>query len=356
MGQTGEETHMPEAVYPAPGMKGPLWRRSLFRKGLTWYRTSRSRKRLRGIEQDQSLSLVSPQQFRQLTDSDLPLVFLCRNDRRLLPSFLKHYRSLGVTRFICVDDRSTDGSAEFLQSQPDLDLWTSSQRYKDARRGKAWREGLFRTYGINRWYLNIDSDEFLIYERCFENPLPVLIRRLEAQSINRLAAPMLDMYPLNDIAAAEFTGEDERMPWQIADCYDRDGYEVVKNDRFVRIRGGVRKRVFGADVDLMKYPLLFWDKDCSLGENIHQPLPYDRNFSPIFGVLLHFKFFSDYQERVQQAIDGGQHFGGAREYVNMMEKISANPDMAFGYSGSAHFSGPDQLVEQGFVAQAFERR
>lgn len=345
---------MPETVYPAPGMKGPLWRRSPLERLLTWNGTRRSRKRIVALSKAGSLGLASPQRLRALAADDMPLVFLCRNDRRLLPSFFAHYRRLGVTRFICVDDQSTDGTAEYLAAQADTDLWASPLRYKDARRGKSWREELFSIYGFDRWYLNVDSDEFLIYDRCFEMPLPRLIARLEERSIRRLAAPMIDMYPSSDIAAAEFTGEEGQMPWQVADCYDRDGYTVVRNARFQRIRGGARKRLFGSNVDLMKYPLMFWDKECSLGENIHQPLPYQRNFSPIFGVLLHFKFFSDYQERVQEAISSGQHFGGAQEYVKIMQKISADREIEFGYSGSAHFRDPGQFVEQGFAASPFE--
>ena len=55
----------------------------------------------------------------------------------------------------------------------------STVRYGEARRGKLWREALFARYGKNRWYLNIDADEYLVYDRCFEKPLPDLIAQLE---------------------------------------------------------------------------------------------------------------------------------------------------------------------------------
>lgn len=311
-------------------------------------------KRLRNSPSDPALTLFSPSQFRPLTETDIPLVFTTRNDRRLLPSFFSHYRKLGVTRFVCIDDQSTDGSREFLASRSDADVWTSPVRFKEARRGKLWREKIFGIYGFNRWYLNVDSDEYLIYDRCFEMPLKALIDQLEKRSIRRLAAPMIDMYPSGDISAAKFTGEDGRMPWEVADCYDRDGYRVVRNSRFLRVRGGARERLFGSDIDLMKYPLIFWENESSLGESIHQPLPYRHNFSPIFGVLLHFKFFSDYQQRFQEAVDGAQHFNGAREYVKIMQKISEQGGAVdFTYSESERFTEPGKLVEQGFIASPF---
>src|SRR5690606_32591497 len=102
-------------------------------------------------------------EVRQLSADDIPLVFLTRNDRRFLNSFLAHYRRLGVTRFICVDDASDDGTREALLAEPDVDVFASNVRYKEARRGRLWREILFSIYGANRWYLNVDSDEYFIY-------------------------------------------------------------------------------------------------------------------------------------------------------------------------------------------------
>jgi hypothetical protein len=353
-----EAAGMPDIVYPLPGMGGPLWQRDLSERFLTWYSTRRSMRRIQNIEQRATLSFVDPSgdgrdTHRALAAGDLPLVFICHNDLRFLRSFLAHYRQLGVTRFICVDDGSTDGSVEYLLSQADVDLWSSPLRYRDARRGKNWREELFSIYGAGRWYLSVDSDEYLVYEDCFEKPLPVLIARLEALSITRLAAPMIDLYPSGDVEDADFNGRDDRMPWQVADSYDGDGYTVMRNARFVRIRGGVRARLFGSNADLTKYPLMFWDGECSLGENIHQPLPYDRNFVPMLGVLLHFKFFSDFQARVQQAVEEGQHANGASEYRKILKEIDGQGLHSFAYEGSRRFDGPDELVSQGFIASPF---
>lgn len=60
--------------------------------------------------------------IRPLKDNDFPLIFLCHDGRRFLPSFLAHYRKLGVTRFLCVDDQSSDGSRDFLLAEDDVDV------------------------------------------------------------------------------------------------------------------------------------------------------------------------------------------------------------------------------------------
>lgn len=44
----------------------------------------------------------------------------CRNESLRLPAFLRHYRNLGVNRFFIVDNESTDGSTEYLVTQPDV--------------------------------------------------------------------------------------------------------------------------------------------------------------------------------------------------------------------------------------------
>ncbi|ASY56975.1 hypothetical protein SS05631_c20430 [Sinorhizobium sp. CCBAU 05631] len=194
----------------------------------------------------------------------------------LVPAFLSHYRKLGVTRFICLDDVSTDGTRDHLMDQPDVDVWTSPIRFEAARRGRRWREALFERYGYNRWYVNVDSDELLIYDQCLREPLKALIAVLDEHDIKRLPAPMLDFYP-----SADAKSGNGNMPWHTVDNIDRDGYEVEFLKRGISVKGGPRKRLFNEENELIKYPLIYWDKDCYFGSSIHRPLPYTRNFSPI---------------------------------------------------------------------------
>lgn len=295
------------------------------------------------------MSLLSGGEIRPLGEADIPLVFLCHDDRKFLPSLLAHYRRLGVTRFICVDDQSVDGSREYLAAQPDVDLWVSPVRYKDARRGKLWREGLFARYGIGRWYLNIDADEYLVYDDCFSRPLGELIRHLEATGRKRLAAPMIDLYPGGAVSEFSFDGSDARMPWEIADHFDGSGYVVSYMKRFMSLGGGPRRRSFGAEAELMKYPLMFWDERCSFGVSIHQPTPFEENFGPIGGVLLHFKFFADYEQKTRQAVADGQYFDGAREYQRMLDASDAQGGLDFMAPVSKRYEGPEQLLREGFM-------
>ncbi|OQP87894.1 hypothetical protein BTR14_03990 [Rhizobium rhizosphaerae] len=313
-----------------------------------WETRRVSRRRARASE-NVPLSLATGAEPRPLSAADLPLVTLTHNDAKFLRSFLAHYRRLGISRFIIVDDRSDDGTVEFLTQQADVDLWRSPLRYKEARRGKLWREALMARYGVNRWYVSIDSDEYLVYDGCFDHPLPALIRQLEAKGQKRLFAPMLDLYPRGSVGDFAFAGTDETMPWQVADGYDGDGYALAPNHRFLSLKGGPRQRLFNTEAELAKYPLLYWDADCSFGISVHQPLPFARNFVAPQGMLLHFKFFSDYHDKTRAAVAQQQHFGNAEVYRRILGHVEEGGDLNFLYPGTRQFTGPQDLVAQGFM-------
>ncbi|WP_404947004.1 glycosyltransferase family 2 protein [Rhizobium terrae] len=297
---------------------------------------------------------ASGYRVRPLQPQDVPLVVLTHNDARFIPSLLRHYRRLGVTRFICVDDQSEDATRDLLFKERDVDVWLSPVRFRHAARGKLWREALFALYGSDRWYLNIDSDEYLIYDDCFNRPITDLIGELERRGENRLAAPMIDLYPPGPIDEFAFDGTDGGMPWEIANCFDRTGYHITPTLRHLSMTGGPRRRVFGEAIELMKYPLLKWDQSCSLGVSIHQPTPYQRNFPPISGVLLHFKLFSDLRSRSLAAVKDKQYFDGAAAYERMLAMLEkgAGPDFNEPVT-SASFEGPEQMIEYGFMRRMF---
>ncbi len=282
----------------------------------------------------------------ELSSDDLPLVFITHNEMTLLPQFLTHYRKLGVTRFICVDDNSTDGGREYLLDQDDVDVWSSLQRFAEARRGRHWREFLFRRYGINRWYLNVDADEFLIYDQYDTQDLKSLIGVLEKHAISRLPAPMLDMY------SGDATNQpDGSMPWLISSHLDSEGYTVEAVPRGLSVKGGPRARLFQEQNELMKFPLIYWDDRCYFGSSIHRPTPYQRNFSPIWGALLHFKFFTNYREKILEAATNRQHFGQSKHYIAMAREIEEAGCIKFHTSSSLRFFGSHQLVELGYITR-----
>ncbi len=282
-------------------------------------------------------------------DDALICVLVCRNERRFLPSLLKHYRGLGVDRFVVVDDQSDDGTPDYLAAESDVDLWRSEKRFAESARGKIWRERLMALYGFGRWYINIDSDEYLVPPCAGITALTDYLRVLKEKGVRRVAAPMIDLYPEGALSEAIFDGRDGRMPWEIAPLFDAEGYSGIFEDSGAILRGGVRQRVFGTDMHLMKYPLIFWDRSCTLGASIHWPTPTSRNVTSEWGVLLHFKVFSDMDERAEAIIENGQHMNDAAVYKTIRAHLKDEDEPVLHYDGSVPFSGPADLRRRGFL-------
>lgn len=314
---------------------------------LTWYET----RRITARERRDTIHLDMHQLngARSLASDDIPLVFVTHNDMNMLPMVLAHYRELGVTRFICVDDVSKDGTRDYLLAQPDVDVWASSLRFAEARRGRRWREQLFRHYGLNRWYLNIDSDELLVYDNYEQQPLSKLIQMLEQSGQKRLAAPMLDMYPARDIETVD-QNHPVSVPWSYASHFDGSGYEISADKRGVSIMGGPRGRRFGEKNELIKYPVIYWDEQCYFGSSLHRPLPYNRNFVTVWGAILHFKFHVDYIDKIAEATTEQQHYAGSVHYKKMKEEIDSKGSIDLYDDISIAFEDSRQLVDLGFIS------
>jgi hypothetical protein len=309
----------------------PDTRRNLISRIRTWYETARiTRREKRDLV---PVELMPQCDVVPLRAEDIPLVFITHNDMAILPFFLKHYRQLGVTRFICVDDVSKDGTREFLKAQPDVDLWTSPIRYSEARRGRRWREALFARYG---------------YDQCETQGLAALMRFMDDRGCKRFAAPMIDMYPGPGSAQPE-AGTDA--PWVFSNCFDGSGYDCHLDKRGIRMRGGPRRRCFGEDNELIKYPLIYWDRSCFFGSSPHRPLPYQRNFTPHWGALLHFKFFVNYKDKIAEAAEGKQHYNDAAHYRAMMEELQRGEGLDLSGDASLGYVGSRQLQDLGFVTQ-----
>lgn len=332
--------------YPFPS-GAPDLARSFLDRLRTAYDTLRVTRRERRNRTDVTIQPL--REIKSLAPADVPLVFVTHNDTALLGAFIQHYRQLGVTRFICVEDVSTDGTREALLSEPDVDVWTSPIRYGQARRGRNWRERLFSIYGFGRWYVNVDSDEFLVYDDCFKRSLPSLFNALETRGLKRMAAPMLDMYPkLSEVAEGSLSVD---RPWQFSRYFDGDSYLPTLTKRGISIKGGPRGRKFSEGNELIKYPVIFWDEACFFGSSPHQPLPYGRNLPSIWGAILHFKFYTNYKAKITEAVEGRQHYNASEHYQKMMDILDREGEIDFSYDHSIRYDGPQQLIDRGFMTK-----
>ncbi len=290
-------------------------------------------------------------------------VFACiRNEALRLPYFLRHYRGQGAGTFYIVDNGSSDSSKDLLRREPDVVLYHAGGSYADSNCGMAWIHTLLDRYGHDRWCLIVDADELLVYPHCESLDLQDLTGFLESAGAHALLTFLIDMYASVPVREA---GYQPGMPF-LDTCryFDADGYWSETPDastRGVPSRGGPRQRVFWQDKErarptpyLQKIPLVRWSRGLSYGASTH--LLEGVAFAEVTGALLHFKFFSDFVQRVEEEVQRKEHFAGAFQYSVYAEELRRDPDLTLYHDKAVEYSDSRCLVKRKLIRStpAFE--
>jgi len=310
----------------------------------------------------------------------------CRNERLRLPAFLRHYRALGVDRFFIVDNDSSDGTAEYLAEQPDVQVFRTSNRFHEARYGTDWLNALLAEFGIGCWCVTVDIDEMLIYPGSETASLRTLTAYLEKHRYEAMSCLLLDLYPAGPLNETAYHAGDDLLA--AAPYFDPGPYQQRPIDVCpgVLVRGGMRERIFypefrartlGAKIHdailnrvalrvpflrnvprlrarrrptppcLTKVPLVLWDRTSAYLNCTHW---ISRKIvAPETGTLLHFKFLHDFHARAIHETARGEHYDAATEYRRYAEKLEAHPDITLMYEGSTRFERTTQLVGLGLM-------
>jgi hypothetical protein len=334
------DTHSPP--WAGYGRLSPLRRLSLAWRDRRWRRRAPSR---RGIDLVPHGTQPPPPGARE------PVVlFTVRDGMATLPSFLAHHRRLGLRHFAAVDDRSADGSADFLAAQGDVALFTSNVDFRRAGGGLVWRDQLVDRFGRGRWYLSVDCDEYLVFPGCETRPLQAFLADLERAGLKRAMAPMLDLYPDGPIGALEPPADPAAFPTDSCPLFDGSHYTVGDEKFCTSIRGGPRNRLYGTSMRMTKFPLVFADRRLAFaGGSHHGPLPLARNFAPPDAVLLHHKFAPGSVETFRQIAERGSHFNGSQFYKDILDSGAFGPATDFRYEHSVRYRSSEDLVARGFL-------
>lgn len=279
------------------------------------------------------------------------MVTRAHNARRYLPSFLRHYRTLGADRFVVIDDRSSDGSRELLTDQPDVLLLPAVTSYREARRGRDWFNAVLMELEWGQRVVPVDIDEYLVFSDGTAK-LRGLFDAMRQQGLDRISATMVDFYPPKPVSEAIFDGSDETMPWEVAPLFDASGYSVNKYWHGPVVQGGPRRRLFDENVFLTKFPVMFNERKAIFDHTIHAPQPMTKNWAPVGAALLHFKYFSDFVDEHERIVERGSHAGGGKSYQAVLDRLDTldNADR-FDFAGAPtrRYEGPKQLCELGLI-------
>jgi hypothetical protein len=348
------------------------------------------------------LSLL--EEIRPAPQADgLPLIVLIHNEANLIAPFLAHYRALGPTHFIVVDDRSTDDSRARLTAEPDVTLMQPVAGSSYARDKLAWRQELLARHAPGRWALLPDMDEHFVFAGMERQSLADYIAALEAEGAEAVLTVMIDMYA--DLPLAEHLyprpGVDsllQAFPWFDGPGPAPLGYQFMFNSSKalrkaatppLSVHGGLRDRLFrvpglrmnrlalaaldrvaglggavqprGLDLirhqiarkltrrffkgalDMHKVALLRWRPGTNF-VGAHR-LRENYRMSESIAALLHFKFTRGVAG-LEYTAQRGQHFGGARHYHDMLDATEILGRSPL-FSGSRQWQGSDSL--QGII-------
>ncbi|MGX1499062.1 hypothetical protein ACSSV1_004113 [Labrenzia sp. MBR-25] len=330
-------------------------------------------------------------------------VILAYNELLRFPYFLEHYRALGISHFLVVDNNSSDGSLEFLASQPDVQLIRTEKEYRDYK--SIWRQLLCDRYLTDRWVIFPDVDELFVYPGWPEKKIDNIVQYLNAGNYAAMFCPMVDMYPagpLRDLTYRPGQSFLEVCPWFDASGYRYNPLKGSHGKRYKtparHVFGGTRERLFhqnskrtktafdrlllatvyslrskepnstlGRKLDQLifkliknalpspaavqsKIPLIKWQRGFTFSGGVHG-ITQKISVSPLWGALLHFKYLDDFQHKVAEALKRQQHTDNAGHYREYEVQSSTLMEKGLFGRTSRLFEGVDSLKDCGLVRE-----
>lgn len=242
------------------------------------------------------------------------LICVVKNDLERVKLLIEYYKNIGINRFCFLDDKSDDGTREFLLNVDNVALFESSSDYSTVVR-QIWINKIINFIGYNNWYVVVDSDEFLELSDNFRK-INDFIDYLETNKLYSAKAIMVDLFSKNSLYYDIKQNFDEIFK-NCNLCYPCYYYEVSPFEIF--IKGGGRKLLFdlvnSTDSPVMsKYPI-FYAFESTILINSHFSLP-EKYFSQIrpLCVLKHYKFLAKDRDKFVKRAISGNFYKNSSEY------------------------------------------
>lgn len=264
------------------------------------------------------------------------------NELERMKVFLDHYRKMGIKMFAFLDNGSSDGTIEYLKKQADVELFQTKNPFKSKIK-IGWINRIISYYGTNHWYLVVDADELLVWQNIEEGCIQNVIKYFNENNITRARALMIDMYPqevmLNTNASFEHAYSESRF-------FDYNTYYHRKENSLYLISGGPRKRMFGIDAWLTKYPLFRLAEE-EIMCNPHTIYPYNNKKVPCYLAILHYKFLTrNDKQKMQKYARKGNYACDSAEYKLYVKKLREKADnFKFYFADSTEYHSSQSLLK-----------
>jgi len=298
--------------------------------------------------------------FRKLNNLDLKrpdcaLFCRIRNEDYFIPHFLSHYRRLGIEHFYFADDKSTDGTREFLLAQPDCTVIDSELRFHETV-GKMKVKDIVRLRVPaeligDGWTLIVDTDEFAVLPEEYAT-FGDLARDLDRRGEISCIASMVDFYPrtLGERFASRDTNPFEAFPF-----FDIGPYFIWKQGQLrpMLLHAGVRHRInewiFAHNREiwsvyrptmLNKVPFFRWGRGMLPVGPHHVSIP---PYTETQIVLGHFKFYPDLDAKIAEGVESEFYHGSSYYYRVLQLYLPHLKDVSLLSLVTRRYKGPEDL-------------
>jgi glycosyl transferase family 2 len=286
--------------------------------------------------------------------SDEVVVFsVVRDGMPWLHTFLAHHRELGARRFVILDNGSNDGSADYLLTQDDVTLLSSTAPYRHYQ--NTFKRYVCNRFARDRWCLFADVDELLAYPGMERRSLQDLVRFAREGGFTGVVTQMLDMFPDRPIADMPDGAHLDLRPlyrfYETRHIERRPSQWHASNHAPAHIPthfGGVRRRIFGTDNGLTKVSLFYNGGGLVPFHQWHSTR--GARIADFSVALLHYPFDRGYRDRVLEAAANNRHgWVPGDEYHAYAAVMRENPALSLMSEASRLYRGPEQLVAEGFL-------
>lgn len=284
-------------------------------------------------------------------DAGAPVValVLLRNGIPYLKAFLEHYRRLGLTEFVFLDNGSTDGTVEYLVEDGQVTVLSTDFPFRGNADGM--REWLEKTYARGRWVLMLDIDEFFDFPGSDTTSIPGLVADLDQEGFDAMLCHMLDLYPdLLTRGPDDIFSPANHRNFEVASVvdkrYPRNLWCTLPKGLGVK-RNGVRARIFGANGILLSKGCLYRPGRARRDHNPH--FLRSARYANRTGVLLHYKFLPSFFDRVDEAVRRRNYALDSKEYRLYQTRTASAEAIDMRHATTLRYEGPHQLLAVGFL-------
>ena len=263
------------------------------------------------------------------------IICVVKNEKSKLVEFMRHYQALGNFNYVFIDNGSTDGTLELLNSY-NVIVYQCLEKFSTKRK-LSWINKVYSTLPVGTWTILLDADELLVYDGYEKTNFNQVINKFNHKNIKTAAAVMIDMFSLHPCNREEYFKHY---------LYFENSFHEEKSYYFNSIYGGIREREFKFTADriflIKKHPIVKKEKDTML-IHCHYIYPFNSNFEAVtyFG-LLHYKLFDSEIKKYQDIAENGSYGNGSIEYKTYIntfknktyDEIFKPDDLTIKYEGT----------------------